>query len=167
MKEKDLDAIIKHYKSNLGDFDVLEYVPSKDMPFKPQLIMSAPNQFHDYNVISTIGVSDIKLKGGAYTHCEFVLLLDKKWKFKMDNPNYTWPFELLHKISNIVYLTDTEVGYGKYFINEENKTFSPLTNMGVALVGIPAMLDTRFFCFSVKALKPIPLNRYAHISSKA
>ena len=144
MKEKELNAIIKHYKSNLGEFDVLEYAPSKNLPFKPQLIISNPNTHHDYYVVATVGVSDCKLKG-TYSHCEFVMLLDKDWKFKLDNINHNWPFELIHKISNIVYLTDSEMGYGKYFINDGNKTFSPTSDMGVALIGVPAMLDTRFF----------------------
>ena len=145
MKEKELNAILEHYKSNLGQFDYLEYTPSKDMPLKPKLILSKPNKYHDYNVVATLGMSDIKLKGGAYTNCEFVLLLDKDWKLKLDNINYNWPLELVHKISNIIYLTDTEIGYGKYFINENEQTFSPTTDMSVALIGIPAMLDTRFF----------------------
>ena len=115
------------------------------MPFKPQLVVSRANKFHDYNVVATIGVSDIKLNGGAYTNCEFVMLLDKKWKFKLDNQNYTWPLELVHKISNILRSTNFEMGYGKYFINDSDKTFSPNTDMGVALIGIPAMLDKRFF----------------------
>lgn len=144
MKEKEINALIEHYKSNLGEFEVLDFVPSKDMPFKPQLILSRPNKNHDYNIVATVGVSDLKLKG-TYTNCEFVILLDKKWKFKLDNINHNWPLELLHKISNIMYLTDTEVGYGKYFINDGNKTFCPTTDMGVALIGVPAMLDTRFF----------------------
>ena len=145
MKEKEINAIFEHYRANLGDFEVLDFTPSQNLPFKPQLILSRPNKLHDYNVIATIGVSDIKLKGGAYTNCEFVVLLDKKWKFKLENINYNWPLELIHKISNIIYLTDTEMGYGKYFINEGNKTFSPTTDMGVALIGVPAMLDSRFF----------------------
>ncbi|MBQ7798273.1 MAG: suppressor of fused domain protein [Clostridia bacterium] len=144
MKEKELNAIIEHYKANLGDVEFFEYKPTKDMPFKPQLVMSRPNERHDYYVIATIGVSDLKLKG-SYTNCEFVILLDKNWKFKLDNVNHNWPLDLIHKISNIVYLTNTEVGYGKYFINDGNKTFCPTSDMGVALIGVPAMLDTRFF----------------------
>lgn len=145
MKEKELNVILEHYKSNLGQFEYLEYTPTKNMPLKPKLILSRPNKYHDYNVIATLGMSDIKLKGGAYTNCEFVLLLDKDWKFKLDNVNYNWPLELIHKLSNVVYLTDIEMGYGKYFVNENEQTFSPKTDMGVALIGIPAMLDTRFF----------------------
>ena len=145
MKERELNAITEHYKSNLGEFEALNYTPSKDMPFKPQLILSRPNKYHDYNVVATIGMSDVKLKGGAYTNCEFVMLLDKNWKFKLDNVNHNWPLELINKISNVFYVTDTEMGYGKYFINENEKPFSPTTDMGVALIGIPAMLDTRFF----------------------
>ena len=144
MKNKELDAIIKHYTSNLGECEVMDYTPSKNMPFKPQLILSKPNKYHDYNVLATVGVSSIKLKG-TYSSCEFVMLLDKNWKFKMDNINHNWPFELMHKISNITYLTDTEIGYGKYFINEGNKTFCPSTDMGVAIIGVPAMFDVRFF----------------------
>ncbi|MFQ6724269.1 MAG: suppressor of fused domain protein [Clostridia bacterium] len=145
MKEKLLNAIREHYKSNLGEFEVLNYTPTKDMPFKPQLILSRPNKLHDYNVIATLGVSDIKLKGGTYNNCEFILLLDKNWKFSFDSINNNWPMELVHKISNILYLTDSEMGYGKYFINEGDKPFCPLTDMGIALVGIPAMFETRFF----------------------
>lgn len=144
MKEKELNALIEHYKSNLGEFDVLDYEPNKDMPIKPQLILSKPNKFHDYYVVATVGVSDIKLKG-LYKNCEFVILLDKKWKAKLDDIKYSWPLELIHKITNVVHLTNTEVGYGKYFINDGNKTFSSTTDMGVALIGVPAMFETRFF----------------------
>lgn len=144
MKDREVDSIIKHYTSNLGECEVLDYMPSKNMPFKPQLILSKPNKYHDYYVVATVGVSNIKLKG-TYSQCEFVMLLDKDWKFKLDNPNYNWPLELVHKISNIMFLTDTEMGYGKYFINEGNKTFAPTTDMGIAVIGVPAMFDARFF----------------------
>lgn len=148
MKTKELKAIIDHYNSNLGECEILDYKTSKDMPFKPKLILSRANKFRDYNVVATIGLSELKLKG-IYPNCEFVVLLDKKWKFNFDNINSNWPLELLHKICNIIYLTDTEVGYGKYFINENNATFCPTTDMGVALIGVPAMFDTRFFDLKV------------------
>lgn len=144
LKDKELDALIKHYSNYLGEIEMLEFTPNKDMMFKPQLIISKPNKYHPYYVVATVGLSQIKLKG-AYTNCEIVMLLDEKWKFKMDNINNTWPFELMHKISNIIYLTDSEVGYGQYFINDNNKTFSPMTDMAVALLGVPAMLDKKFF----------------------
>ena len=145
LKDKDLDALIKHYSKYLGEIDVVEYTPTKDMMFKPQLIVSKPNSIHpSYYVVATVGVSELKLKG-AYTNCELIMLLDPKWKFKLDSQNNNWPLELLHKISNMIYLTDSEVGYGQYFINENNKTFSHMTDMGVALLGIPAMLDKKFF----------------------
>lgn len=144
LKPRELDALVKHYKTYLGDIEVLDYVPNKDMPFKPQLILSRPNKFHNYNVIATVGLSEIKLKG-TYTNCEIIMLLDANWKFNLKNINYNWPLELTHKISNMIYLTDKPMGYGQYFINEGNKTFAPLTNMGVALLGIPAMLDKKFF----------------------
>lgn len=144
MKNKEIDAMAQHYKTHLGDFEVLDYLSSNDLPFKPQLIWSKPNKTHKYHVISTVGVSDIKLKG-IYNHCEFAILLDKNWKFKLDNANHNWPLELLHKVSNIAYLTKEEIGFGKYFVNEGNKSFAPITNMGVALVCIPAMFDSRFF----------------------
>ena len=144
MKEKVLSAIIEHYKSNFGEIEMVDFKPSKNMPLKPQLILSRPNKHHDYNIIATLGVSDVKLKG-LYSNCEFLVLLDKDWKFKLDNVNHNWPLDLLHKISNIIYLTNTEVGYGKYFINDNNTPFSPTTSMGVAILSLPAMLDPRFF----------------------
>lgn len=144
LKDKELDALIKHYNDYLGDIEMLEYTPSKDMMLKPQLILSRPNQMHQYNVIATVGLSEVKLKG-SYTNCEIIILLDKDWKFKLDSINHNWPLELMHKISNIIYLTDSKVGYGQYFINDGNKTFCPLTDMGVALIGVPAMLDKKFF----------------------
>ena len=149
MKEKEKKTLLEHYKLYLGDFETLDFAPNNELPFIPKLIISHPNKFHDYYVVATVGVSDLKLKGRAYTNCEFVVFLDKSWKVKFDNPNYNWPLELIHKISNIIYLTDTEIGYGKYFINEGNKTFSPITDMGVALIGIPVMMDTRFFEFKL------------------
>ncbi|MBO5910535.1 MAG: suppressor of fused domain protein [Clostridia bacterium] len=144
LKDKELDALIKHYNTYLGDIEILEYEPIKDMMFKPQLIISAPNEQHPYYVVATVGLSEVKLKG-TYTNCELIMLLDEKWKFKLDNINHNWPLELLHKISNMIYLTNTTIGYGQYFINDSGKTFCPLTDMGVALLGIPAMLDKKFF----------------------
>ena len=144
LKDKELDALIKHYNDYLGDIEMLEYTPSKNMMLKPQLILSRPNQMHQYNVIATVGLSEVKLKG-SYTNCEIIILLDKDWKFKLDSINHNWPLEFMHKISNIIYLTDSKVGYGQYFINDGNKTFCPLTDMGVALIGVPAMLDKKFF----------------------
>ena len=144
LKDKELNALIKHYKKCLGDIEVIEYTPAKDMMFKPQLILSKANARHPYHVVATVGLSELKLKG-AYTNCELIVLLDEKWKLKFESKNYNWPLELLLKISNMTYLTDGAINYGQYFINDNNKTFSPLTDMGIALIGIPAMLDKNFF----------------------
>lgn len=144
LKDKDLDMLIKHYNTYLGDIELLEYTPTKDMMFKPQLVLSRPNNIHPYYVVATVGLSEIKLKG-TYSNCELVMLLDEKWKFKLDVCNHNWPLELMHKISNMIYLTDEPIKYGQYFINENNKTFCPLSDMGVALLAIPAMLDKKFF----------------------
>ena len=114
------------------------------MPLKPQLIVSHANEYRPYNIVATVGLSEVKLKG-TYTNCELIMLLDEDWKFKMDNANHTWPFELINKIANVIYLSSDPVGYGQYFINDNNQTFCPLTDMGVALLGVPAMLDKRFF----------------------
>lgn len=144
LKDKEIYALIKHYHTYLGEIETLDYNSSKNMTFKPQLILSRPNQYHNYNVIATVGLSEVKLKG-TYTNCEFIMLLDPKWKFKFDNTNHNWPLELINKISNVIYLTGNEVGYGQYFINDGNKTFCPLTDMGVAIIGVPAMFDKKFF----------------------
>ncbi len=144
LKDKEMDAIIEHYNTYLGDIELLEYSPTQDMRFKPQLIMSPPNDVRPYYVVATIGLSEAKLKG-TYANCELVMLLDKKWKFKLDMCNHNWPLELIHKISNFIYFSKDEVKYGQYFINENNKTFCPLSDMGVALLGIPAMFDKKFF----------------------
>lgn len=144
LKDKELDALIKHYSTYLGDIEMLEYTPSKDMMFKPQLILSRPNKMHNYYVVATVGLSELKFKG-TYTNCEMIMLLDENWKFRLDNINYNWPLELIHKISNMIYLSANEIAYGQYFINDGNKTFCPLTDMGVALIGVPAMLDKNFF----------------------
>jgi len=144
LKNRELDALIKHYNKYIGDVEKLDYKPSKNMTFKPNLILSRPNKYHNYNVIATVGLSEFKLKG-TYTNCEIIMLLDPKWKFKLNNINNGWPLELISKISNVIYLTGNAVGYGQYFINDGNKTFCPLTDMGVALVGIPAMFDKKFF----------------------
>ena len=144
LKDKEFNALIKHYNTYLGDVEQLEYSSSKDMMFKPKLILSRPNKYHNYNIIATAGLSEVKLRG-TYTNCEFIMLLDPKWKFKLDSVNYNWPLELISKISNVIYVTGNEVGYGQYFINDGNKTFCPLTDMGVALIAVPAMLDKKFF----------------------
>ena len=144
LKDKELDALVKHYTTYLGDVEILDYNPTKNMMFKPQLILSRPTEHRPYYVVATVGLSEVKLKG-SYSNCELIMLLDEKWKFKLDNINHNWPLELIHKISNVIYLTDAEVGYGQYFINDNNKPFCPLTDMGVALIGVPAMLDKKFF----------------------
>ena len=144
LKDREIDALIKHYNNYIGETEELEYKPSKAMTFKPRLILSRPNKYHNYNIIATVGLSEVKLKG-TYTNCEIIMLLDSKWKFNLDNNNYNWPLELMNKISNVIYLTGNQIGYGQYFINDANKTFCPLTDMGVALVGVPAMFDKKFF----------------------
>jgi len=144
LKQKEIDTLIKHYNNYLGDTEFFDYNPTKNMVFKPQLVISRPNKNHPYYVLATVGLSEVKLKG-TYTNCELIMLLDEKWKFKLDSLNNNWPLELLHKIANIIYLTDSEIGYGQYFVNDNNKPFCPLTDMGVAILGIPAMFDKKFF----------------------
>ena len=144
LKDKEINALIKHYNTYLGDIEILNFKPKGEMLFTPQLIISYATDDRPYHILATVGLSDIKLKG-TYSNCELIMLIDKKWKFKLDNHNHSWPFELLHKISNMIYLTDSPIGYGQYFINDNNKTFCPITDMGVALLGIPAMLDKKFF----------------------
>lgn len=144
MKNKEVDVVIKHYESNLGAIELLEFEPSKEMKFKPQLVLSRPNKYHDYNVVATLGMSDIKLKG-IYSNCEFLILLDKNWKFKLDNINYNWPLDLLHKICNTICNQKLEVGYGKYIVNDDEKTYCRGTNMCTSVMCLPAMFDPRFF----------------------
>ena len=144
MKDKDLKALISHYRDCLGEIELIEYNSIKKTRFNPQLILSQPNEFHNCNVIATVGLSDVKLKG-LYTNCELVMLLDKKWKFKLDNVKWSWPFEMLNFVCNQIATKKPEIGYGKYFENEKNQPFSPTTNMSVAVIGIPVMFDVKFF----------------------
>lgn len=144
MKDKELKELINHYNTFLGEVEQIQFTPDKQMPLKLDFVLSRATEFRPYNIVGTMGLSEIKLKG-IYENCEIIMLLGEEWKFKLKNLNNNWPFELVNKIANAVYLSDTELGYGKYFINEDNKTFSPLTDMGVALIGIPAMLDRKFF----------------------
>lgn len=144
MKDKELKELINHYNTFLGEVEQIQFTPDKQMPLKLDFVLSKATEFRPYNIVGTMGLSEIKLKG-IYENCEIIMLLGEEWKFKLKNLNNNWPFELVNKIANAVYLSDTELGYGKYFINEDNKTFSPLTDMGVALIGIPVMLDRKFF----------------------
>lgn len=144
LKQKEMDALIKHYNTFLGNIEALDYTPAKDMPIKPQLLLSKKNKYRPYNIVTTVGLSEYKLRG-TYSNCELMVLLDENWKFKLNNSNNNWPIELIYKIANALYLTDAEFGYGQYFINEGNKTFCPMTDMGVALIAVPAMLEKSFF----------------------
>lgn len=146
MKDKELKALISHYNNCLGDVELLEYNSIKKSKFKPQFVLSRPNKFHDYNVVATVGLSDVKLKG-LYNSCELVVFLDKKWKFSLDNIKWSWPLELLNNICNEISSTKPEIGYGKYFENDNKQTYSPTTNMSVAILGIPAMFDVKLFEF--------------------
>ena len=146
MKDKDMKLLISHYKDCLGDIELIEYNPIKKRKFNPQLILSRANKLHDYNVVATVGLSDTKLKG-LYNNCELAIVLDKKWKFNLDNIKWSWPFELINFVCNQIVAKKPEIGYGKYFENEKKQTFSPTTNMSVALLAIPAMFDVKLFEF--------------------
>lgn len=143
LKDKELQSLINHYSKFLGELEDFEFIPSKNMPIKPNLVISRASKTRPYHVIATIGMSGVKLKG-TYPNCELVLLLDEKWKFN-NTTSYNWPFELLHKIVNAVGLSNGEFGYGQYFINENGKPFGVLTDMSVALMSVPAMFDKGFF----------------------
>lgn len=143
MKDKELQSLINHYATFLGDVEELNFTPSKDMPLKPNLILSRASDDRPYHVVGTVGMSEVKLDG-TYSNCELIILLDKKWKFN-SSIIYTWVFELLHKIANAICLSDGEFGYGQYFISENGQPFAPSTEMGVALMAVPAMLDRKFF----------------------
>ncbi len=144
LKSKEMEALINHYQTYLGELETLDYTPSREMTLKPQILLSKATAQRGYHVIATTGVSEVKLKG-SYPSCELIMLLDKKWKFKFDNANYNWPLELLHKIGNMLYLADNSINYGQHFINDNNKPFSSITDMGVVLVGVPAMFNKGFF----------------------
>ena len=45
LKDKELNALIKHYNTYLGDVEMLEYTPSKNMPLVP-LSSYAPPHSH-------------------------------------------------------------------------------------------------------------------------
>lgn len=143
LKDKELQSLIDHYSTFLGGIEEMEFTPSKNMPLKPKLVLSKANKYRPYNVVATVGMSEVKLNG-TYSNCELMVLLDEKWKFN-NNPAYQWPFELLNKIANAVCLSESEFGYGQYFINDGDKPFGPLTDMGVALIAVPAMFDRHFF----------------------
>lgn len=146
MKDNDFKTLINHYKESLGDIELLEYNPIKRGKFTPKFVLARPNQFHDYNVVATVGLSDVKLKG-LYKNCELLILLDEKWKFKLDNVKWSWPLELLNTLCNEIGSKKPELGYGKYFENTKHETYSPTTNMSVSILGIPAMFDVKFFEF--------------------
>lgn len=144
LKEREVAELLNHYKTFLGDVEELEYQPQVDRPHKLKLIISRANEHRPYNVVGTIGMSATKLKG-LYSNCELVMLLDENWKFKMDNINHNWPFELINKIANVICLSKDKVNYGQYFINDNNQPFCHFTDMGVGLLAIPAMFDPGFF----------------------
>lgn len=143
LKDKELQCLINHYATFLGEVEELDFTPSKNMPLKPRLLLSKATKYRPYHVVATVGMSEVKLDG-TYPNCELIILLDGKWKFN-SSKIYDWPLELLHKISNAICLSDGEFGYGQYFISENGKPFSPFSEMGVALVAVPAMFDRKFF----------------------
>lgn len=143
LKDKEWQALIEHYSKFLGEWEYLDFTPSKNMPVKPKLVLSRASKLRPYNVVATAGMSGIKLHG-TYSSCELVILLDEKWKFN-NSAIYSWPLDLIHKIVNAICLSDGEFGYGQYFINENCKPFGSLTEMAVALMAVPAMFDKGFF----------------------
>ena len=48
LKQKEIDTLIKHYNNYLGDTEFFDYNPTKNMVFKPQLVISRPNKNHPY-----------------------------------------------------------------------------------------------------------------------
>lgn len=144
LKEKEINDIIKHYTTFLGDLEEINYKPQSSLSVKPVLLLSKATEERPYNVVATVGMSEYKLKG-IYNNCELIMLLDDKWKFKMDNINHNWPFELLSNVANEICVSKEKFCYGQYFVNENNKTFCALTDMSVALIAIPVMLDKTFF----------------------
>lgn len=144
LKDKELEELINHYNKYLGEMEVVQYSADPNVVFKPQFVISKANKTRPYHIVATVGLSGIKLKG-SYQYCELMILLDEKWKLKFESKNYNWPLELLLNISNTAYLTGKSISYGQYFVNNGDRPFSPLTDMGVALVGVPAMLDKNFF----------------------
>ncbi len=144
LKEKEALGLKYHYDKFLGDMEELNYTSSSSGSINLKFLLSRANKDRNYHIISTIGLSGIK-SSGIYPYSELMIMLDSNWKFKMDNPNYNWPFELLNKIAYAIAYNDIHIKYGQYFANDKNRPFSALTDMGVALVALPYMLNNKFF----------------------
>lgn len=146
LKQKEISGLMSHYERFLGPVEELQFPIDSTEPSNLKFLLSRATEERNYHIISTIGLSDIK-SSGCYPYSELIIMLDPKWKFKLDNPNYTWPLDVLNKIYEAIANKDVHIKYGQYFANDKNRTFSALTDMGVAVVALPYMLNNKFFEF--------------------
>lgn len=156
MKTKERLLIEEHYAKYLGD-KISRYKPldkNNDLPVDVEYIISRATRDCPYNVIATLGMSEYK-NAGVYKYTELIMLLDEDWKLISPETRYNWPYTLLKKLANIPYLTKTEIKYGSYFINENNKPFDSSCEMCGAVVGLPINFDQRFFTLEINKRKTI------------
>lgn len=98
------------------------------------------NNGRPYHILSTIGLSNYKMKGKS-KRVELLLYLDKNWNLFSQSEEYTWIYKMLQEISSAFYDSSKSFEYGQTFLTGGSNTFSPYTQMNSAVLYYPMGLD--------------------------
>lgn len=140
---------MKDYKQKILDH-LVEYIGTKPIMSKKmegdkenlgfEIVIFRANNGRPYHILSTIGLSDYKMRGNS-KHIELLLYLDKNWNLFTDNEQYSWVYKMLQEVSTAFYKSGKSFEYGQTFLTRGSNTFSPFTQMNSTVLYFPVGLD--------------------------
>jgi len=133
--------ILKHLEHYIGAKAVLrKTIKERKNGLGFDLVFFRANHARPYHIVSTIGLSDYKMKGKS-KRVEFIFYLDKRWDLFSNDEEYNWIYKLIGEIAFAFKNSKRAISSGQCFYTEGSNTFSKYTEMSSAIFYYPLGLD--------------------------
>lgn len=135
------EKIIEHLEQYVGSKVSLikTFAPTNDnLGF--DIVFFRANNGRPYHILSTVGLSNYKMKGRS-KRVELLLYLDKSWNLFSEDEKYTWVYKMIIEVATAYYQSKREFEFGSCFLTKGSNTFSSCTQMNSAIMYYPVGLD--------------------------
>lgn len=133
--------IMAHLEKYVGaKITMTKHFVSNDKSLEFDLAFFRANRGRPYHIVSTIGLSELKMTG-KHKRVEFVIYLDKDWNLFSDKEEFSWVYSMLCRIAKGFYNAKRDMSYGQTYLTTGSNTFSPYTEMNSAILYCPVGID--------------------------
>lgn len=139
---KDNSQLIKeHLQKYIGSkISITKNLDFQDKDLKFEIIIFRANNGRPYHIVSTVGLSNYKMKGKSKS-IEILLYLDKSWNLFSSDEQFSWVYNMIKQIANAFYVAKRPFEYGSCFLTTGSNTFAPCTKLNSAVLYYPVGLD--------------------------